>query len=58
MEVFIVSQVIAVVVTIIMGYLGTALGDAFINWPQLGPIAAIATMGIFILNAIERQKDE
>jgi hypothetical protein len=58
MEVFIVSQVIAVVVTIIFGYWGTALGDAFINWPQPGPIAAIATMGIFILNAIERQKDE
>jgi hypothetical protein len=53
-----VSKIIAVVVTIIIGYLGTSLGDAFINWPQLGPIAAIATMGIFILNAIEHKKDE
>jgi small basic protein len=58
MEVFIVSKVIAVVATIIIGYLGTTIGDAWINWPQLGPIAAIATMGIFILNAIEHKKDE
>jgi hypothetical protein len=52
------GKVIAVVVTIIIGCLGSTLGDAFINLPQLGPIAAIATMGIFILNAIERKKDE
>jgi small basic protein len=58
MEVFIMGKVIAVVVTIIIGYLGTTIGDAWINWPQLGPIAAIATMGIFILNAIEHKKDE
>jgi small basic protein len=58
MEVFIVSKVIAVVVTIIIGCLGSSLGEAFINLPQLGSIAAIATMGIFILNAIERKKDE
>jgi hypothetical protein len=50
-----VDKVKAVVVTIIIGCLGTALGDAFINLPQLGPIAAIATMGIFILNAIEHK---
>jgi hypothetical protein len=53
-----VDKVKAVVVTIIIGCLGTSLGDAFINLPQLGSIAAIATMGIFILNAIEHQKDE
>jgi small basic protein len=58
MEVFIVSKVIAVVVTIIIGCLGSSLGDAIMNWPQLGPVAAIATMGIFILNAIEHKKDE
>jgi hypothetical protein len=55
-EGFIVDKVIAVFVTVIIGYLGTALGDAFINWPQLGPIAAIAAMGGFILNAIEKKK--
>jgi small basic protein len=58
MEVFIMGKVKAVVATIIIGYLGTALGVAIMNWPQLGPIAAIATMGIFILNAIEHKKDE
>jgi small basic protein len=58
MEVFIVGKAIAVVVTIIIGYLGSALGDAIMNWPQLGPVAAIATMGIFILNEIEHKKDE
>jgi hypothetical protein len=52
------KKIRAVVVTIMIGYFATALGDAFINWPQLGPIAAIATMGVFILNAIEHKKDE
>jgi hypothetical protein len=52
------SKIIAVVVTIIIGCLGTTIGDAWINCPQLGPIAAIATMGVFILNAIEHKKDE
>jgi hypothetical protein len=58
MEVFIMSKVIAVLVTLFFGYLGTTIGDAWMNWPQLGPIAAIATMGVLILNEIERQKDE
>jgi hypothetical protein len=52
------KKIEAVVVTIIIGYLGTTLGDAIINWPQLGPIAAIATMGIFILDEIEHKKDK
>jgi hypothetical protein len=52
------NKIIAVAVTIIIGFLGSILGAALINWPQLGPVAAIATMGIFILNAIEGKKDE
>ncbi|MEG0923785.1 MAG: binding-protein-dependent transport permease [Anaerovoracaceae bacterium] len=43
----------AVVVTIIVGYFATVLGAELINWPQLGPISAVATMGAFILNEIE-----
>jgi hypothetical protein len=52
------NKIKAVVVTIVVGYLGTAFGDALINWPQLGPIAAIAAMGVFILNEIEHKKGE
>jgi p-aminobenzoyl-glutamate transporter AbgT len=52
------KKIKAVALTIIIGYFATAFGVALMNWPQLGPIAAIATMGVFILNAIEHKKDE
>lgn len=49
-------KIIAVVATIVIGYFGTALGGLIINWPQLGPISAVATMGVFILDAIENKR--
>lgn len=47
---------IAIAVTIVIGYLGTVLGAELLNWPQLGPIAAIAAMGYCILSEIEKKK--
>ena len=52
------NKVIAALVTIIVGYFATALGMELLNWPQLGPIAAVITMGIFLWNAIESKDGE
>ncbi|MEG0485011.1 MAG: binding-protein-dependent transport permease [Oscillospiraceae bacterium] len=52
------KKVVAVVITIIVGYFATVLGAELINWPQLGPVSAVATMGVFILNEIENKKGE
>lgn len=41
-------EVLAFIVTILAGYLGSALGWK-INWPEAGPIAAIAIIGSIIL---------
>ena len=47
---------IPVVVTIIAGYLGVAIGDRMNMEGYLGNIFAIASMGGFILKAIEEKK--
>lgn len=47
-------MILAVAATIILGYLGTVFGNDLMNWPQAGPIAAIATMGAFLLAALKK----
>lgn len=46
--------ILAIATTIIIGYVGGALGNDYMNFPELGAILAIATMGGFILNAIRK----
>lgn len=47
-------EIIAVIVTIIAGYLGTALLGSAMNWPDAGAIVAIAVMGFFILRKLNK----
>ena len=46
--------IIAILVTILMGYVGIIIGVMFNLEGYLGVIFAIATMGAFILHAIDR----
>ena len=48
--------VIAIIVTIIMGYIGIIIGAMLNLEGYLGVIFSIATMGAFILHAIESKK--
>lgn len=48
----------AAIVTIIVGFLGTGVIGASMNWPDAGAIFAIATMGAFILRAIRHPKNK
>jgi hypothetical protein len=50
------KAIIASVVAIIVGYFGSAIGDAVMNWPQLGPILAIVVMGSAIITSLEKDK--
>ena len=52
------GKIIAVVATFIVGYLGSAFFAEWMNWPEAGPVLAVATMGVFILNAIENKNDK
>lgn len=45
--------IIAILVTILMGYVGIIIGVMFNLEGYLGVIFAIATMGAFILHAID-----
>lgn len=45
--------IIAILVTILMGYIGIIIGAMFNLEGYLGIIFAIATMGAFILHAID-----
>lgn len=49
------QKVIAVVITLFFGYLGLALGVGLMNWPDLGTIFAVISMGLFIWNALEKK---
>lgn len=40
---------LAVITTIIIGWIGTAFGYEYMNFPQLGTLLAVATMGGFII---------
>jgi hypothetical protein len=46
--------ILAIAATIVIGYVGGALGHDFMNYPELGTIFAVATMGGFILAAIKK----
>ena len=48
--------VVAVIMTIIMGYIGIIIGAMLNLEGYLGVIFSIATMGAFILHAIENKK--
>ena len=50
------KAILSSVIAIVLGYFGSALGDAIMNWPQLGPVLAIVVMGSAILTSLE--KDE
>ena len=47
----------AAVVTFVVGYLGSAFFAEWMNWPQAGPVLAIAVMGVYILDAVEKRND-
>ena len=42
--------------TFFAGYLGSALLGTALNWPDAGAIAAVSTMGAFILWALRHPK--
>ena len=41
----------AVICTLLAGLMGSAILGNLLNWPDAGAICAIATMGVFILDA-------
>lgn len=51
-----VKIVIAIIATIIFGYIGIIIGAMFNLEGYLGIIFSVATMGAFILHSIERNK--
>ena len=46
--------ILAIITTIIVGWVGTAFGYEYINFPQLGTILSVATMGGFIMATIRK----
>lgn len=44
----------AFILTVFAGYVGTVLLNAAIHWPDGGIIVAIAVMGCFILEKLQR----
>lgn len=50
--------IIAFIVTAVAGYLGSALFYEWMNWPQAGPVFAVAVMGCFILRAVRGAKKQ
>lgn len=48
------KAIVSSVLAVLLGYIGTALGDAVMNWPQFGPILAIVVMGVAILTSLEK----
>jgi len=47
--------VLGIIATILVGILGSSIGYEM-NFPELGPILSIATMGGFIMAEIRRKK--
>lgn len=48
-------EIVAFLVTVFGGYVGTSMFGDWLNWPQAGPIFAVAVMGCFILRAIRKR---
>lgn len=46
--------IVAILLTIMVGWAGSSLGYEFMNFPELGSILAIATMGGFIMTTIRK----
>ena len=49
---------LAFITTFIVGWLGTSFGHDYLNFPQLGTILSVATMGGFIMAAIRKNYNE
>jgi len=54
-EVFEMKKVLALILTVVAGYIGFILGAALNLEGYLGIVFAIAVMGYFILDAIEKK---
>jgi undecaprenyl pyrophosphate phosphatase UppP len=50
--------IIAVIVTILVGFVSSSIFASWINAPELGVVVAIATMGAFILWATYHPKNK
>ena len=48
--------IFAFFVTIFVGLFSTAIFGSWINWPEAGPVFAVATMGAFILWTLREKK--
>ena len=46
---------IAVVVTVVVGFLAASLFGNWLNWPDAGAVFAVATMGAFLLTDRNRR---
>ena len=51
------KKAVAVITTLVVGFLGSTFLGALLNWPDAGAICAIATMGCFVLHAIGDKKE-
>ncbi len=51
------KKAVAVITTLVVGFLGSTFLGALLNWPDAGAICAIATMGGFVLHAIGDKKE-
>ena len=51
------KAILAAIVTLIVGYLGTVVGLEFLgNWVEFGLLIAIAVMGAFIIYFNDKKK--
>ena len=48
--------IFAFFVTVFVGLFSTAIFGDWINWPEAGPVFAVATMGAFILWTLREKK--
>ena len=46
--------ILAIITTIVIGWVGAAFGNDYMNFPQLGTILSVATMGGFIMGTIRK----
>ena len=51
-------NIVAAIVTFIVGSLSTMTLGSYLNWPDAGAIAAIAVMGFFILKKLDYNKEK
>jgi len=51
-------EIIAFIITVIAGFLGSLILGSILNWPNAGAIIAIATMGSIILWTIDQPNNK